>query len=141
MFRLTIITSGKAKENWLQAALAEYTSRLKAAIEILWRLAKDEKQLEEWLRAEPSFIALDPQGELYSSEQWSSFLFQEWEKQGSRLTIVIGSPAGLSARSRHQAHKLVSLSPLTFTHQLTRLVLLEQLYRALEIRRGSPYHK
>ncbi len=116
-------------------------SRLKAAIEIHWRLAKDEKQLEEWLRAEPWFLALDPNGALYSSEQWASFLFEEWEKQGCRMTIVIGGPAGLSNEARQKARKLISLSPLTFTHQLTRLVLLEQLYRALEIRRGSPYHK
>ena len=141
MLKLTIITIGKVKETWLQTALAEYTKRLKVAIEIHWKLAKDEKQFEEWLSIEPDYIALDPRGELCSSEALSRFLFQEWEKQGSRLTFAIGGHSGFNGQMRQKARKLLSLSSLTFTHQLTRLILLEQLYRALEIRRGSPYHK
>ncbi len=141
MFKLCLITIGKTKESWLQAAVEEYTKRLKAAIEITWRLAKDEKQLEEWTLQESNFVALDPKGKLFTSEEWSSFVFKEWEKQGSRLTIVIGGADGLSPAMRKKASSLLSLSPLTFTHQLTRIILLEQIYRALEIRRGSPYHK
>ncbi len=141
MFKLTILTTGKAKEPWLQAALEEYTKRLKAAIQITWRLAKDEEQLEEWILEEPHFLALDPKGKLLTSEEWSSFIFQEWEKQGARLTLVIGGANGLSSEAKAKAKRLLSLSYLTFTHQITRLILMEQLYRALEIRRGSLYHK
>ena len=141
MFKITLLTTGKTKESWLNSALAEYTKRFRHSIEIQWRLAKDEPQLEEWVLAETHYIALDPAGKLFTSEELSSFLFKEWEKQGSSLNLVIGGAAGLSESMRKKAKALISLSPLTFTHQMTRLILFEQLYRCLEIRRGSPYHK
>ena len=141
MFKLTILTVGKAKEAWLQTALEEYTKRFKGAIEIHWRLAKEEKTLEGWLFEESRFIALDPKGKLLTSEEWSHFLFNKWEAHGSRLSLAIGGAEGFSEAVKEKAEHLLSLSLLTFTHQLTRLILLEQLYRAFEIRRGSPYHK
>ena len=63
------------------------------------------------------------------------------EKEGARCTFVIGGAEGLTLKMRQNATALISLSPLTFTHQITRLVLLEQIYRAFEIKRGSHYHK
>jgi 23S rRNA (pseudouridine1915-N3)-methyltransferase len=141
VYKLTILTVGKAKESWLQIGLEEYTMRLKGAIEIHWRLAKDEKTLSAWLHEETYFIALDPKGKLQDSEVFSSFLFREFEHRGCRLSLAIGGADGFSPEIKAKASHLISLSPLTFTHQLTRLILLEQLYRALEIRRGSPYHK
>lgn len=121
--------------------MEEYTKRLKGAIEIHWHLAKDEKALQALLLKEAHFIALDPKGKLFDSEKWSDFFFEQWEKQGCRLLLAIGGAEGFSPEVKKKAAHLLSLSPLTLTHQITRLVLLEQLYRALEIRRGSPYHK
>jgi len=141
VYKLTILTVGKAKEPWLQIGLEEYTMRLKGAIEIHWRLAKDEKTLAEWLSEEPYFIALDPKGKLLDSVAFSAFFFRELEHRGCRLTLAIGGAEGFSPEVKSKASHLISFSPLTFTHQITRLILLEQLYRALEIRRGSPYHK
>jgi 23S rRNA (pseudouridine1915-N3)-methyltransferase len=140
MLKLKILSIGKSKEKWLEEALREYTKRLKPYMTIEWLWAKDNAQLIEWAQKEPLFICLDPAGCLFTSEQFAVFLEQLWEKNRSRLTIVIGGPEGLPPILIQRA-QLISLSPLTFTHQMTRLILIEQIYRALEINRGSSYHK
>ncbi len=136
MFKIKILTIGKCKEQWLSVALSEYEKRLEGKLSIEWVLAKDDAQLEV-LANQESFIALDPKGELLTSEGWS----QKMVKLGLRLVFVIGGAEGLSQTLIKKAQFRWSLSPLTFTHQMTRLILVEQLYRALEIERGSQYHK
>ena len=141
MYQIKIFTIGKTKESWLNEALAEYAQRLKKSLTIEWILAKDDPALERLLEKEKEFICLDPRGQLFDSPAFSKQLLKLLEAGKSRLSIVIGGPDGIPPGVRQRAQKLVSLSPLTFTHQLTRLILLEQLYRALEIARGSPYHR
>lgn len=136
MFKVKVLTLGRCKEPWLAEALAEYEKRLKGKLLIEWAIAKDNTQLAEWARNE-SYIALDPKGELLTSEAWSEKLM----KLGLRVVFLIGGAEGLSLELLKQAQFKWSLSPLTFTHQMTRLILVEQLYRALEIERGSNYHK
>jgi len=136
MLKVKVLTIGRCKETWLAEGLAEYEKRLRGKLAIEWLLAKDDSQLIEWAEPE-SFIALDPKGELLTSEAWS----QKMIRFGSRLTFVIGGAEGLPPKLIEKAHFRWSLSPLTFTHQMTRLILVEQLYRALEIDRGSQYHK
>lgn len=136
MFKVKVLTIGKCKENWLAEALAEYEKRLQGRMVIDWQLAKDDAQLVE-LCAQESYIALDPKGTLLTSEALSEKLIR-W---GLRLCFVIGGATGLPSIVVKQAQFCWSLSPLTFTHQITRLVLVEQLYRATEIERGSRYHK
>lgn len=138
MFTVKIFTIGKNKESWLDEALHEYAQRLKGRLQLEWVLAKDDAALSRLLEKEREFICLDPQGKLMSSENFSKWFFALGK---SRLTVVIGGPDGLSAALKSKASALISLSPLTFTHQLARLILLEQLYRAFEIERGSPYHR
>ncbi len=140
MIKIRILAVGKTKEAWLEEALEEYLKRLKATFQIEFAFAKSDAQLLEWLQKEGKVVALDPAGKNFTSEQFSSFLFEQIEAGGSRLTFVIGGPEGLPQNLRLSAF-LLSLSPLTFTHQLARLVLVEQLYRAAEIAKGSPYHK
>ncbi|MBS0653839.1 MAG: 23S rRNA (pseudouridine(1915)-N(3))-methyltransferase RlmH [Verrucomicrobia bacterium] len=141
MYKIKIATVGKAKESWLQDGLEEYTARLKPFAIIEWILAKNGEKLKQFLKEEASYICLDPKGKLYSSEQFSRFLIDQLQEQGSRLTLVIGDAEGLDPETRQGAAALLSLSPMTFTHQMTRLILLEQLYRAIEIDRGTAYHK
>lgn len=141
MYKCKILTIGKTKESWLNSALLEYTKRLQPTIEITWMLARNESHLEDLISLEKEYIALDPQGLSLTSEKFSHLLIKKLEIGGSRIQFVIGGAEGLSEQTKKRASALVSLSPLTFTHQLTRLVLLEQLYRAFEIERGSPYHK
>ena len=141
MHRLTIYSIGKTKEAWLESALDEYTKRLKPSATISWILAKENKQLEKLVDQEPFLACLDPAGDLMTSEKFSTWLNNSLVTAGARLAFVIGGATGLSKQLRQKASCLISLSPLTFTHQITRLVLLEQLYRAFEIQKGSAYHK
>lgn len=141
MYRIKIFTVGKTKESWLEAALEEYTQRLKTLTTIEWLLAKDDEALLRLLEKETHFVCLDPKGKLMTSEALSKWLIQNLTEGGSRLSFVIGGADGLPDQLRKRAKSLISLSPLTFTHQLTRLILLEQVYRGFEIDRGSPYHR
>lgn len=140
MLKIRIISVGKTKEAWLETGLDEYVKRLKptAAIEFTW--VKNDEQLLQIIEKEPLTICLDPSGKLMTSEQFSTFLQTKIEEGGSRVAFVIGGAEGLPSQLKKHS-TLFSLSPLTMTHQLTRLVLMEQIYRALEIAKGSPYHK
>jgi 23S rRNA (pseudouridine1915-N3)-methyltransferase len=140
MLKLKILSIGKTKENWLEAALAEYTKRLKPVMSIEWIWAKDNSHLIELAKKEALVICLDPLGSQLTSEQFADFLEHSWQKGGSRLTFIIGGAEGLPLELKKN-FTLISLSSLTFTHQMTRIVLLEQMYRAFEIQKGSHYHK
>lgn len=139
-FKIKIISVGKTKEAWLKNAIDEYLQRLqgRAQFECIW--AKDDDQFASLVSREKHLIALDPAGEEMSSEGFAAFLQDRLESGGSRLTFAIGGDSGLPLNIKQSA-PLLSLSKLTFTHQMTRLILVEQIYRALEINRGSQYHK
>lgn len=141
MYRIKVLTVGKTKEAWLDQGIEEYITRLKKILHFEWILAKNDAQLEQFLEKETTYICLDPRGKSLTSEKFSELFIKQLEKEGSRLSFVIGGAEGLSEKMKKRASLLISLSPLTFTHQLTRLILVEQIYRALEIDRGSPYHK
>jgi len=141
MIKIKILTIGKNKEAWLHDALAEYEKRLRPFCTFEWILAKNDVHLEEISKKEGKFIALDPQGKSMTSEKFAEWLSKALVAYNSRLVFIIGGAEGLSPSLKAQASFLWSLSPLTFTHQATRLILLEQIYRAYEINRGSAYHK
>lgn len=141
MIKIKVVTIGKNKETWTIEALAEYEKRLKPYCTIEWIIAKNNVQLDEFLMREKKFIALDPQGKTFSSEKFAGWLSKATIQYNSRLTFAIGGPDGFPSSIKSKAAFLWSLSPLTFTHQLTRIILLEQIYRAFEIQRGSQYHK
>lgn len=133
MLKIKIISPGKFKEPWLKEALAEYEKRLKGTVSIEW-------VLKETIPEAP-YLCLDPNGKTLTSPAFSKFLYQEWEACGSRLTFVIGGPEGLSPSILSGARHALSFSSLTFTHQAIRLLLLEQIYRATQIEKGTAYHK
>lgn len=85
-------------------------------------------------------LALDSGGETFTSEAFAHQLDAWWVESGSRLTFVIGGTLGLAESVRRAARARLSLSSLTFPHELAALVLLEQIYRAFRILRGEPYH-
>lgn len=86
-------------------------------------------------------VVLDPHGITWSSEELAGNM-KDWEISGtSRVAFLIGGPLGLSDAVRKRADVLLSLSKMTFTHPMARLILLEQIYRAFRIIRGEPYHK
>ncbi len=141
MIKIKIYSVGKTKEEWLQSALALYEERLKSSLSFEWILAKNDEQLKQFLEKETNFICLDPLGKQFSSEEFSHFLQKTIQEAHSRLSFVIGGPEGIPAPVKTRAKALLSLSRLTFTHQIARLVLIEQIYRAFEIQKGSSYHK
>jgi len=141
MFHIKIITTGKIKESWLISAIEEYEKRLTNIASISWVILKNDKELEKEALKEKAYICLDINGKLPSSLELSKMLMTLLEKEGSSLCLIIGGPDGLSSSIKKKALDLISLSRLTFTHQITRLILIEQLYRAFEIYKGSSYHK
>ncbi len=130
MMRIKIISPGKHREPWLLEALAEYEKRLSREAKIEWVFPK------ELNVKEPKYSLLDVRGKYLSSEQFSTYLMSE-----TSHVFVIGGPEGPPKNIIENASFKFSLSPMTFTHQLVRLVLLEQIYRGFEIFKGSAYHK
>jgi 23S rRNA (pseudouridine1915-N3)-methyltransferase len=139
MIKVKIYTIGKCKDSWLLEALVEYEKRLSKQVQFEWVLCKNDEELE--LKAQSPWISLSPEGELLDSPTLSKKLMKLLEKCGSRLNILIGGSDGIPKSMLAKSVWIWSLSPLTFTHQMTRLLLLEQVYRAFEIESGSDYHK
>lgn len=155
--RMEFIFLGKTKENFLGEGIGHYCGRLKHYVEVDIRVVKERQwskkvPSEQILNEEgilllehvsrPSFVvALDRQGKKVSSEGLAKLLWQ-WENQGQpRISFVLGGPLGLAASLVNKADLCLSLSDLTFTHEMARMLLLEQLYRASTIRAGQQYHK
>lgn len=141
MLRVKILTVGRSKEPWIDAGIAEYVRRMSSTLQLTTEWAKDDAHLLQLIAKEGRVVCLDPAGTLLTSEDLAGFLSQQLEAGGSRLTIVIGGAEGLPQSLRSGQYPMISFSRLTFTHQMCRLILAEQLYRSVEIWRGSPYHK
>ena len=139
MIKVKIYTIGRCKDSWLQEALLEYEKRLSGKIEIEWILTKNNEDLASKIQG--PWISLDPQGQLLDSIALSKKMIKFFEIHGSRLNFLIGGSDGIEKKLLEKSVWVWSLSPLTFTHQMTRLILVEQLYRSLEIASGSEYHK
>lgn len=157
--KITILAVGKLKEKYLRDGVAEYLKRLASfaiieCIEIAeekmpdnFSLAEKEKTLaregERLLARVPEgsdLIVLDVAGETLSSEELAARL-DGWMVGGvSHLTFLIGSAFGLSPAVRKAAKLRLSFSRMTFTHQMVRMLLVEQIYRAFKILRGEKYH-
>jgi 23S rRNA (pseudouridine1915-N3)-methyltransferase len=136
MIKIKILSVGKTREKWLETAIAEFEKRLTGQVEFECKWFKNDKRLAEEADKEPSVICLDPEGKEFDSPGFADFI----EGQGARMTFVIGGAEGLPQALRRSGPQL-SLSKMTFTHQLSRLVLIEQIYRAYTLIKGIPYHK
>ena len=158
--RFRVLCVGKLKEGFYRDACHEFCKRLSryAQVEILE--VPDEKAPEQLSPAQRSqvkeaegqrllakvsegdwMVALDIAGEPLSSPQLAQRL-QQWNNQGkSRFAFLIGGSLGLSDAVLGRADQRISFGPPTFSHQLFRVMLLEQLYRACKINAGEPYHK
>ena len=118
--RVRIISPGKNKERWLEDAIDLYTTRLRGTLELECVWVRDDAALVKQARDAGSVIALDPLGKTCTSEEFGALLFAALEQGGSRLSFIIGGAEGLPKEVRAGA-TLVSLSRLTFTHQMARL--------------------
>jgi 23S rRNA (pseudouridine1915-N3)-methyltransferase len=136
-----LVAVGKVKTPYYREAIADYEARLSrfaslTAVEVRDSNPVDEgKLLLARLRGAP-VVACDPGGQPWDSRRLADFL-------GTRASpcFLLGGPEGLSDAVRERADHLLSLSAFTLPHELARLVLTEQLYRALTILRGLPYHR
>lgn len=140
MIKIKIISPGKIREKWLTEAIQEYVKRLTPVAQIEFIFPKDDKEFAKCLLAEKALICLDPGGKMFSSEEFSTFLFKQAEHMGASLVFAIGGAEGYP-KGIPLNHFKLSFSPMTFTHQMTRLLLIEQIFRAFEIDKGSKYHK
>ncbi|HRD55371.1 MAG TPA: 23S rRNA (pseudouridine(1915)-N(3))-methyltransferase RlmH [Parachlamydiaceae bacterium] len=140
MLKLKILSIGKTKEEWLESALNEYMKRLKPILSIEFLLARSDEELLSLAEKEPLLVCLDPKGKKMDSAAFANYIQNKFVEGGSKLAIAIGGAEGLPEKLK--SHKnLISFSDLTMTHQIVRLVLIEQIYRAFEIMKGSKYHK
>ena len=145
--KITILAIGKLKERYLIEAVEEYLKRLKpyATVEIVelqeCRTIEEEgEKLISRLPKDSWICVLDVFGEVMSSEQFAQTMSNLALNGQSKLVFVIGGAFGISDKIRKVANLRLSLSKMTFTHQMTRLILIEQIYRAFKINRGEPYH-
>lgn len=145
MQKITFLVVGKIKEAFYREAVAEYAKRLsrfvKLEIKELAEGASLETEADEILRQIKGYsIALAVEGEKLSSESLAKKM-QTLSNAGKDVTFIIGSSNGLSPRVKTAVDYRLSFSDMTFPHQLMRVVLAEQVYRAYMINAGSTYHK
>jgi 23S rRNA (pseudouridine1915-N3)-methyltransferase len=140
--KLKIIAVGKVKHDWINAGVNEYRKRLPGLtiVEIKDSNKTTEgQQILTMLKPREQLIVLTERGKTMDSIGFSQFLARETLDEG--LVFAIGGPEGISAELEKAAAYCLSLSPMTFTHDMARLLLLEQLYRGQNILRNGSYHK
>ncbi len=145
MIKINIVCVGKIKEEFYRSAVAEYLKRLSRFAKVEIKELAEGKNIEEEaphiLSAAKGFlIALCIEGKKLSSEGLASEIKRLCDK-GEEISFVIGSSCGLSQKVKDAANLKLSFSDMTFPHQLMRVILTEQIYRAFMINSESSYHK
>lgn len=139
--RIRILAVGKVRKGWVLEGISTYLKRLPGLQVVELRDAGKAKEAEAVLAAlQPGeqLVVMAEEGQTFDSPAFAERL----EGSGSeRLVFVIGGAEGIDPALKARASWKLSLSPMTFPHELARLLLLEQLYRALSIQQGGPYHK
>jgi 23S rRNA (pseudouridine1915-N3)-methyltransferase len=158
--RITLICVGRLKSGPERELFERYYARLKAMArsagvtdvelreidESRARRPEDRREEEasslgKALGARDVLVALDERGESPSSEAWAADIARARDAGSAAYVVVIGGPDGLSASLRAKAFKVISFGAMTWPHQLVRVMAGEQLYRALSILSGHPYHR
>lgn len=157
---IQIVSVGKVKEKYIKLGIAEFEKRLRPYCKLSMDEVNDEQAPEQLSDKELSkvkqregerilskikptqyVIALDLKGDHWSSEQLAGEMDQLSVHGKSQITFVIGGSNGLSDEVLKRAEQKLSFSKMTFPHQLMKLILLEQVYRAFKIQKNEPYHK
>lgn len=152
MYPVDLIAFGRLRLEPCHALETHYLSMLRAHArveitelqegkgDIPRQLQNEAERLRPRLRAAGRAILLDPAGKTYSSEAFAAWLGERMDR-GERLAFALGSSHGFDPALKAEVPDKLSLSPMTFPHELSRVMFLEQLYRAFSILKGSPYHK
>jgi len=142
--KLKVIWIGKTKEPAIRSLTAEYLKRLAHYSEVEGVALKDEAALlklcHEARPPKPTLVLLDGRGKQLSSEELAQFLSNHQDRNPSPLLFAVGPANGFTDQARQAAELVLSLGKMTIAHELAQVLLLEQLYRALTILRGHPYH-
>ena len=154
--KITLLTVGKTDKDWVRQGMDIYMSRLKHyipfnVVEIpelknVSALTKDQIKTREGelilksLRHTDDVILMDERGKQYSSVEFAKILQDKISYIGKDIIFVIGGAYGFSQAVYDRANSKISLSKMTFSHQMVRAIFAEQLYRAFTIMRGEPYH-
>ena len=158
--KIRILAIGKIKEKYLKDGIEEYISRIRPYSQIEIVEVNDEsipdnpndseikkaidsegKKVLKLLKPSDYLIGLDLNKKELKSEEFADFLQKKFVIGGSSISFVIGGSYGLSDELKNRCNDSISLSKMTFLHQMTRLILLEQIYRAFKINRNETYHK
>ncbi len=153
--KLRIVCAGKIKEKWLSDGISEYVKRLSKytkveivevqdspdSLPVAQALEQEGKRMLSKIGPDAYVVVMDLHGKQMTSEKWAEHMISGFEKGGAELVIVIGGSCGLSPEVVARADERICLSEMTFTHQMTRLVILEQVYRGFKIHNNEKYHK
>ena len=156
MVRINIIAVGKDKDEWVTEGVAHFEKLLSRFAKLKWTIVtapskssslssneiklQEAKLIQKYLSG-GTIVALADTGRQYDSPKFAKRLETLLSQSSGEMKFVIGGPYGLEKSILERADEIVSLSGLTFSHQIVRLVLLEQLYRAFSILKGTEYHK
>lgn len=154
--KITLLAIGKTDDKDLQRLITVYSKRLSHYVSFTAEMVPDikssknlseeqQKQLEgqeilKRITTSDQLILLDENGKNYSSEGFAQFLQKKMNSGLKQLIFVIGGPYGFSPELYQRANGKISLSSMTFSHQMVRLFFVEQLYRGFTILRNEPYH-
>lgn len=154
--KITLLAVGKTDAEYLQKGIADYSARLSHYLPFSLvtlpdvrnsrGMSEDTQRQNEGklilsqVETSDTLVLLDEGGSQFSSRQFAQFFVKMSSTGTRRVVFVIGGPYGFSADVYARANHKVSLSPMTFSHQMVRLIFVEQLYRAQTILRGEPYH-
>lgn len=148
---IEVWVTGKHWDGFIREGVTFYEKRLRPVLPVKIDIIKEggsgadaldreTAQIQKKLQVGDHIILLDENGERFSSRGFASYLDQLRIRSPKRLVFILGGAYGFSEQIKSQAHGLLSLSEMTFNHQLARIVFLEQLYRGMTILQGHPYH-
>ncbi len=145
---------GKTRNPHLSALIADFQARIGALADLTLSEVKgvefrdpvraveaEGRHLLRGLGRDDYLIAMDPQGQPLNTEGFAQFIADRREYSLKRMVFVLGGPDGLSEAVRSRSQRVISLSSMTFSHEIARLLLLEQIYRAFTLVHRIPYHK
>ncbi len=139
--RVTVLAVGKLRDRGLERLCEGYTRRASRHLPVRVVEVADDARALRRITPEARVVGLDARGKSRDSEAFARWL-GDWMTYGrAELVFVVGGARGISQELRRRADETLSLGPMTLPHRLARVVLLEQIYRALSILRGEPYHK
>jgi len=154
--KLVLLLTGKTDKVWIREGVAEYEKRIGkyARFESITLpevknpgnrssdkvMAKEAEKILSTVKSDDHVVLLDDKGRSYSTTEMASWLITAMSLPKKRIVFIVGGPWGFDPSVRARADHILSLSKLTFSHQVVRLLFAEQLYRVLSVINGDPYH-